>query len=324
MIKPIDKPLVSVLMITYKHEQFIEQAIRGVLDQVCDFEYELIVADDNSPDNTRAIVDSLISVHQNGHCVKYTRHEHNMGMHRNADFVFQAARGKYIAICEGDDYWSDPNKLQIQADFLEQNEDYGLVHHEADYFYQTRQKLIPNFHKRNKVNVSSGFVFEELLRHNNIYTPTVMYRKQFFEHYRSIDQSTRDKFLMSDYVMWLEFSQHCKFHYIDKSMAVYRVLLNSASRSTSYEKELEFVISYCEIKQFFIRKYRSYYTTEAWVNNYKYSTSLMVALKHKKHQYARFFASQLNLDSRNNFVKYILAYLPFLFKISLRIRKLLT
>jgi glycosyltransferase involved in cell wall biosynthesis len=316
-----DKPLVSVLMITYLHEQYIEQAIRGVLDQVCNFKFELIIADDCSPDNTSDLVKSIISSHPIGYCVKYTRHNQNIGMNRNADFVIQAAGGKYIAICEGDDFWTDPTKLQNQVDFLENNEDYGLVHHEADYFFQAKQKLIPNFHKRNKIHVSTGYVFEELLRHNNIYTPTVMYRKQLFDHYSAIDQNIRNNFLMTDYTMWLEFSLHSKFHYINKSMTVYRVLANSASRSTFYEQDICFVNSYCDIKKFFLKKYGSSLTTEAWINNYKNSTSLMVALKYKKYKNAKSFASQLKVDSINNFIKYILAYTPIIFKFIIRLKK---
>lgn len=301
-------------MLTYKHEQFISQAITGVLDQVCGFEFELIVADDNSPDNTEAIVESVVKSHPNGHFVKYSRHKQNIGMHRNADFVFKAARGKYIAICEGDDYWSDNSKLQMQVDFLEENEDYGLVHHEADYLYQTKQKLIPSFHKKNKINVSTGFVFDELLRHNNIYTPTVMYRKKLFEHYLLISPNVRNNFLMSDYAMWLEFSQHCKFHYIDKSMAVYRVLLNSASNSESFTKKIFFLKSYCSIKNYFIYKYKHVGISSNSITQYYLKQASIFSIKYSKFSNAWIFAKRLRFDSHKKIVLFFICGILFYIK----------
>jgi len=298
------KPLVSVLMITYKHEQFIEQAVRGVLNQLCNFKFELIVADDCSPDNTRAKLKSVISNHPMGYCVKYIRHDQNIGMHRNADFVMQAAVGKYIAICEGDDFWTDPLKLQIQVDFLEKNLDYGLVHHEADYFFQAKQKLVPNFHKRNKILVSTGCVFEELLRHNNIYTPTVMYRRQLLGHYFAINQGIRNNFLMGDYAMWLEFSQHSKFHYINKSMAVYRVLVNSASHTGDFRSKLFFLSSYCQIKYYFLKKYKVNNFPTSKIKQYYLQQASVFSLRYSEFTKAWIFAKRLQWDSIKKVILY--------------------
>ena len=124
-------PLLSVIMITYKHEGFIAEAIDGVLMQECDFEVELIIADDCSPDKTSLIVSKYIETHPKGQWIKYTRHEHNKGMMPNFIFALEEAKGKYIAMCEGDDYWTDPYKLQKQVDFLEQNEEYNIVFHKV-------------------------------------------------------------------------------------------------------------------------------------------------------------------------------------------------
>lgn len=119
-----NKLMVSVDMITYKHEAYIAQAIEGVLMQETNFEYDLIIADDCSPDKTEEIVKNIIATHPKGHIIKYFRHEKNIGMHQNGLFAVQQCKGKYIAICEGDDYWIDPLKLQKQVDFLEANQDY--------------------------------------------------------------------------------------------------------------------------------------------------------------------------------------------------------
>lgn len=124
--------LVSVCMITYGHERFIAQAIEGVLMQECDFDVELIIADDCSPDNTKKVVENFIINHPRGHWIKYTRHIVNKGVSDNFGFAINQCIGKYIAICEGDDYWTDKDKLQIQVNTLEQNRDAVLCYH--DFF----------------------------------------------------------------------------------------------------------------------------------------------------------------------------------------------
>ena len=119
--------LVSVVMITYNHEKYIQQAIEGVLMQKINFHIELIIADDTSPDQTENIVKKIIVEHPNGHWIKYTKHKFNKGVSKNFTWALKQAKGKYIALCEGDDYWTDPLKLQKQVDFLEENENIGLV-----------------------------------------------------------------------------------------------------------------------------------------------------------------------------------------------------
>ncbi len=94
--------------------------------QQCDFEVELIIADDCSPDNTESVVDSF-KQHENFTWIKYTKHEVNKGANENFMWAFGQATGKYIALCEGDDNWTDPYKLQKQVDFLEAHEEYVCV-----------------------------------------------------------------------------------------------------------------------------------------------------------------------------------------------------
>jgi glycosyltransferase involved in cell wall biosynthesis len=119
----------SVKMLTFKHDNYIAQAINGVLMQVTDFDFELIISDDCSPDNTEQIVKDIQNSHPKGHLIKYLRQKKNIGVLPNGLFALQQCKGKYIAFCEGDDYWTDPNKLQQQVDFLESNGDYTMTFH---------------------------------------------------------------------------------------------------------------------------------------------------------------------------------------------------
>lgn len=124
-------PKVSVCMITYNHENFIREAIEGVLMQVCDFEVELVVANDCSTDKTDEVIQDIIQHHPKASWINYTNHIKNKGMMPNFIWALEKCKGEYIALCEGDDYWTDTLKLQKQIDFLDTNLDYIVCFHDA-------------------------------------------------------------------------------------------------------------------------------------------------------------------------------------------------
>jgi glycosyltransferase involved in cell wall biosynthesis len=126
---------VSVIMITYRHELYIIHAIEGVRIQNCNFNVELLIADDNSPDGTKNKVEDYLNsadIPKNID-IKYFQHEKNKGPNNNYLWASKKAKGKYIANCEGDDYWIDPYKLQRQVDVLEANPDLAMCTHEASH-----------------------------------------------------------------------------------------------------------------------------------------------------------------------------------------------
>lgn len=121
----------SVVMITYKHEKYIEKAIAGILMQKTDFNFEFIIVDDCSPDNTSDVIRHYLKTIPPKINMRYYRHEKNIGASPNFIFGVGKSTGKYIAFCEGDDYWTDPFKLQKQVNFLEDNPGYIMVYHGA-------------------------------------------------------------------------------------------------------------------------------------------------------------------------------------------------
>jgi glycosyltransferase involved in cell wall biosynthesis len=121
-------PLVSVCIITYNHEKYIRQCLEGVLMQKTSFSFEIVIGEDCSTDNTRAVIREFEARYPG--IIKAVYQEKNVGGARNGyEFCFPLLTAKYIAICEGDDYWTDPDKLQKQVDFLEQNPEYVLCFH---------------------------------------------------------------------------------------------------------------------------------------------------------------------------------------------------
>ncbi len=206
--------MVSVVMITYGHEQFIKQAIEGVLMQQCDFEVELIIANDCSPDNTESVINELRGNHPNANCITYTRHTSNKGMMPNFIWALQQAKGKYIALCEGDDYWTDPLKLQKQVDFLEANEDYVLCFHKLDIL-KVDGTIVEDFITKVPEKHET---LEDLARLGNyIHTPTVVFRNVIKGFPFEFSQSP-----IGDYFLYMMLVEHGKFKYINEVMAVYR------------------------------------------------------------------------------------------------------
>ena len=122
--------MVSVIMLCYNHEKYLREAIESVVNQKTSFDYELIIHDDASTDGSQAIIREYQAKYpQIIHAILQEENQYSKKVPIRRTFIDPVIRGKYIASCEGDDYWSDENKLQSQVDFLESHEDYvGCTH----------------------------------------------------------------------------------------------------------------------------------------------------------------------------------------------------
>lgn len=169
--------VVSVVMITYAHEKFIREAIEGVLMQAVDFQIELIIADDCSPDKTQTVVRGIIDSHPKGNIIKYTRHTSNKGMLTNFIWALEQCKGEFISLCEGDDYWTDPKKLQKQVDFLANNKKYILHYHncieinnnlEIQKYWSKRHMSDFSFDFRDSIKEKMGYTLSIMFRSDNL------------------------------------------------------------------------------------------------------------------------------------------------------------
>jgi len=145
----MSEPFVSVKMKTYNQEKYIGQAIESVLAQKTDFSYELIIGEDCSTDCTREIVFQYQKKYPK--VIRVVTSEKNVGLRKNALRILKSARGKYIAHCEGDDYWCDPLKLQKQVDIMEADPSISMCFHAVIYEYMdsSGKKKIKRYHKGN-------------------------------------------------------------------------------------------------------------------------------------------------------------------------------
>jgi glycosyltransferase involved in cell wall biosynthesis len=251
-------PLVHTRTMTYMHENYIRECIEGILMQKTTFPVRVLIHDDASSDKTAEIVreyemqyPTLIKAYfqtVNSHSQK------NAEVKKRLRAPFNEMRiGKYEALCEGDDYWIDPLKLQKQVIFLEDHSEYGFVHGDCHKYYheEGRWQYHVNTSKTNRMeHASKEELFYGLINFDyKVRTATVLYR---YELMSKIDKK-RKVFPMGDTPKWLEFSQHTRFKYLDEVFAVYRVLKNSMSKSTDKKKYFRFKLAMMEMRVYYCK-----------------------------------------------------------------------
>ena len=141
----MNTPSISVYMITFNQKEYIGRAIDSVLGQKTSFSFELVIGEDCSTDGTREIV--LKYQKRYPDIIRVVTSKKNVGMHKNSVRTIEACRGKYIAFCEGDDYWHDLKKLQKQCQYLESHPECGLVHSDQNRFFEEYGLEIKSFFK---------------------------------------------------------------------------------------------------------------------------------------------------------------------------------
>lgn len=242
------KPLLSVVMITYGHELYIKKAIEGVLSQKTGFCFEFIIANDCSPDNSDEIIRKTIASAPDHILVKYIHHKRNIGAIKNLKNAFDETTTEYIAFCEGDDYWTDPDKLQLQYEKLSSETNCGLVYTDVDFYdFKTGKKTESIFGKEGKIRTSS---FEEHLEKKGyLAPPTWMFRKILLDHVGNEDVSD------FTFCLALEAFRNSEIHYIDKVTAVRNFVPNSATSQGNPAKALAYKNGVFEIQKKFINKY---------------------------------------------------------------------
>ena len=243
--------LVSIRCFVYNQAPYVRQCLEGFVMQKTDFAFEAIVHDDASTDGTIEIVKEYTEKYP--HIIKPIFEVENQYSKRDGSLekiMDEQMCGKYIAICEGDDYWTDPLKLQKQVDFLESHPDYGLVYSKVNCYSQSKNKIIGDFGE-------CRHSFEDLLlRGNAIPTLSVLFRKNLYEEYVKEIQPAKRQWKMGDYPIWLWLAQKNSVHFMNEVIGVYRVLKESASHSLDVKKLLAFSRSYLDIRVFFYNKYK--------------------------------------------------------------------
>jgi glycosyltransferase involved in cell wall biosynthesis len=256
MIKDSIDPLVSITCITYNHEQFIKQCLDGFLMQRTNFPFEIVLYDDASTDQTsRTIRDyadrnpSIFNVNISD-VNQYSRGVRGI----NAKYNIPRCRGKYIALCEGDDYWTDPYKLQKQVDLLEANPEYSSVFTKYELFCE-QEKEIRQSSVFENINLDNyEITLKNFLNPYLIHTSTVLFK------YKSIKNKIRNmgsKNYCKDIFLFALFLEEGPGFFLKESTSVYRIHSNGVWSGQTAIKNLE---SNCEtlrhMNRYFQQRYK--------------------------------------------------------------------
>jgi glycosyltransferase involved in cell wall biosynthesis len=209
-------PLVTIICPTYNQEKFIAEALDGFVKQKTNFPFEIIVHDDASTDKTIEIVKKYEKeFSQLFNNIYQNVNQFSQEITRITRLTYKAARGKYIALCEGDDYWTDENKLQKQVDFLEANPGYAICFHGVNVLKDSKEKSSV----LNRSDKEETYSILDLAEMNIIHTPSVVFRNGLFDKLPGWFNESP----VGDYVLHMLNAKKGLIKYFPETMAVYRV-----------------------------------------------------------------------------------------------------
>lgn len=239
----------SVCSITYNHGKFIRQALDSILAQCVSFDYEIVIADDCSTDDTRTILNEYSERFPG--VIRLILHEKNVGVTHNFKSVLDEARGQYVALCEGDDYWIDVNKLQRQVDFLDKHPDHSICFHKAKIdFFEVEPFPFKDYNEHTPETTS----IHDLIKGNYIHTPTVVYRNHLFGKYPESFLNLK----FGDWPLHLLNAQYGKIHFIPEELGAYRVYANGVWSLKSLKSRIKIAIQFlADAQRYFPSRYKN-------------------------------------------------------------------
>jgi glycosyltransferase involved in cell wall biosynthesis len=204
----------SVAMITYNQERFIGQAIESVLAQRVNFDYEIVIGEDCSTDGTRAVIMDLHRRYPDR--IKLLLREQNLGGRANVQSTMAACQGEYLAILEGDDYWTSADKIQKQVDFFDAHPDRAICCHRVQFLNETGPAELDVY----PLQPAGTYTIEDLLKGNFVMTCSAVARRHLM---RPLPASVSRATKAGDWPFFALAARHGTIELMDDVMAVYRV-----------------------------------------------------------------------------------------------------
>ncbi|MFT4144618.1 MAG: glycosyltransferase [Mobilitalea sp.] len=217
--------MVSVFMLTYQHKRYVQQAIDSVLAQKVNFNYEIVISDDCSSDGTQQILIDYKRKYPNK--IKLNLNKKNVGPVRNSKLVLKNCKGRYIAFLEGDDFWCNENKLQIQTDFLESNHEFSACYHNANVIGDNPKKC--KYYSITKKNINNHMEYFKL--RPTIPTASLVIRN-IYKTNNYLQYFNKSKFVGDRIVHTLALNNG-KIKYLDFTMSTYRYITNGGTSFSS-------------------------------------------------------------------------------------------
>ena len=237
--------MISVLVCTYNQEKYFAQALDSILMQKCDEPFEILIGDDCSTDDTGKIADDYQSRYPDK--VRVVRPEKNGGASYNIIGLVNSAKGEYLSICDGDDYWLRNDVLQKQIDIFRTNPSVGMVCAKAKRFMQSKGDY------EGTLGYAGAEDLMTMLSDNqDVAAPTIAFRTALMKKCIAESKWYIDNNWFYDTIMAYWFVYNSRIKFIDEELAAYRILSHSAGHSILPEKEAEYMRRYFAVKWHFV------------------------------------------------------------------------
>lgn len=311
-----EKIMVSVCCITYNHEKFIKQALDGFVMQKADFNYEVIIYDDASTDNTAKIIREYEEKYPEIIKPIYASENQYSKGKETFEFAFKKATGKYIAMCEGDDYWIDENKLQIQVDYMESNKQCTLCFHDS-FVYDMKNERRENWkwYREKFCKKDGNYNAGELILLDFIPTASYMFRTKYINDV----PDWFGKCIVGDLPLKMIMSSFGYAHYIDRKMSVYRVGIGNSAmdKINKQNEEIEKAVEYWKKIKWIIDMFNDFseHKYEKELNLSKNYIELNILIAKKEYKNIIKEKKYRKLVGKKQRIKFFLkAYFPSIYK----------
>lgn len=246
------EPLVSIAMIAYNVEPYIGEAIESVITQKTNFSWELVIGEDCSIDNTLKIIKQYQQKHPDK--IRILKREKNLGLTPNSIDTQKNCRGKYIALLDGDDFWTDSNKLQLQIDFLESHAEYSAAAHQSTIIKGSMDNSVRIFGAENDTN----YVLNDTITHRKFHTSSLVYRRELWVKSGGIPATISS----NERAIYPMLAIYGPIRYFGRDMCVYRLAptgLNSRISANELATDLSMIPWLKQLyKKFPANKFRSF------------------------------------------------------------------
>ncbi len=230
-------PIVSVLVLTYNQESTICRTLDSILAQETSYPYEIIIGEDYGTDGTRTICEEYAQKYDKVFLVSQTE---NYGVTKNYCNTVNHAKGQYLMVCAGDDYWHNKRKIQLQVEHMDTHPECVVCHSDIDLLHTKTGRLIHNHKQVNKLQIPTGYIQHEVYYGNPyISAVTMCIRKNLFDKYISIEDFIRLEFPREDWPVLVILSRYGTIDYMPVSTATYTIDHESLSNILSYEKVIK-------------------------------------------------------------------------------------
>ncbi len=226
----VKSPLVSVVIPNYNRCETVGETIDSILAQECAFDVEIIIGDDCSTDNAREVLATYQKRYPKQ--IKLLFHEQNIGLGANWATCVKACRGEFICNCDNDDYWHNPQKLQLQVEHMREHPDCGMVITN----HRTHNRKTGEI-KEHKAYIKRDMPLQQAFfkGHTAFCNATIMYRKSLIDEHLNLDDFISHQFALQDWTAWTILSAYSPLDIIDISTATFGIETISITRPDTYE-----------------------------------------------------------------------------------------